>query len=435
MPNLFISGRRIAIAWLLLALLSQTVINSIVNIAPFEKVLFVMLFLFSSTLLLFKQRMKTYDFYLSALISCFIGIISSINYPERLHLALLQSLFTYSFFLYLFMFNMIRMKNKDINFVILTVLYFSAFTAFIGVLEFSFPSIIGPALRLLQNENVTLALSRGEWNGITSVFWHPGSFAWFCGVGFVISLSLYIKQKKKLYAFFSILIFIALILTLRRKTIIAVICTSVVIFWVSSKKPTQFFKKLLLPVILISVVISINVEKFEFLISDTFERYLVNSNEYGGPRVQLTRTSFEIANNNFPLGAGLGNFGSYISSEYYSPVYTEYGINGLFGLSEDDGNYLTDTFWPMLIGEVGYLGTMLYFISIVLVGRCVFNHRHRLEPADGVYLIALGLFFMTFIESISTPTFSNLLNNIYLAFFVSILINSARDNKIENTES
>ncbi len=81
------------------------------------------------------------------------------------------------------------------------------------------------------------------------------------------------------------------------------------------------------------------------------------------PRVALYAGSVAIARDELPLGAGIGRFGSHMSRESYSPLYEAYGLHRTHGLRERNPRAVTDTFWPMILGETGLLG---------LVGALVF---------------------------------------------------------------
>ena len=72
-------------------------------------------------------------------------------------------------------------------------------------------------------------------------------------------------------------------------------------------------------------------------------------------RILMYTTSAEIARDYFPLGAGLGRFASAGSRLEYSPIYARYGLDEVFGLRPSDAQFITDTFWPRILGETGDL--------------------------------------------------------------------------------
>jgi hypothetical protein len=87
------------------------------------------------------------------------------------------------------------------------------------------------------------------------------------------------------------------------------------------------------------------------------------------PRVALYVGSVAIGRDHFPLGAGLGRYGSHMSRVEYSPLYGQYGLDQVPGLQPADGSAVTDTFWPMLLGETGVVGMIAFaaFIAVLLV--------------------------------------------------------------------
>ena len=62
--------------------------------------------------------------------------------------------------------------------------------------------------------------------------------------------------------------------------------------------------------------------------------YFFSSLQNESARYQLTIKSIEIAADHFPLGSGFGTFASYISAEWYSPIYEMYGLSHVWGLEQ-----------------------------------------------------------------------------------------------------
>ena len=124
-------------------------------------------------------------------------------------------------------------------------------------------------------------------------------------------------------------------------------------------------------------------------------------------RVALYIASIAIARDHFPLGAGLGRYGSQMSREDYSPEYRKYGLDNVAGLQPTDDSALTDTFWPMLLGETGALGLIAFgvFLAIVLVelwqGAGGANSLRQRAFALG----ALMLFVESLVGSSSSATY------------------------------
>ena len=105
------------------------------------------------------------------------------------------------------------------------------------------------------------------------------------------------------------------------------------------------------------------------VVAVTYHDYLGN----GAPeaRTVLTEDSFKVAGGYFPGGAGFGRFGSAVAAENYSPEYVARGYPTVWGLgrTEEDGRFLTDTEWPAIIGEAGFLGALAFAVGLAGIYR------------------------------------------------------------------
>ena len=102
------------------------------------------------------------------------------------------------------------------------------------------------------------------------------------------------------------------------------------------------------------------------LLLGTFQiqTYLMNVN---APRYLFFYYGGKTANTYFPLGSGFATFGSDQAARNYSRLYYQYGFNSLFGMNTKDGSFLSDTFWPMAIGQFGWIGSILYILIYVRI--------------------------------------------------------------------
>lgn len=82
-------------------------------------------------------------------------------------------------------------------------------------------------------------------------------------------------------------------------------------------------------------------------------------------RKVLTEYAIRIANDFFPLGAGFGTYGSFQSGEHYSKLYYLYKMNHVWGLTPNGHWFISDTFWPMIIGQFGWFGMVAYVLVLV----------------------------------------------------------------------
>jgi hypothetical protein len=125
-------------------------------------------------------------------------------------------------------------------------------------------------------------------------------------------------------------------------------------------------------------------------------------------RTALTTGAFDVAGDYFPLGAGLGRYGSYLAGQQYSPEYRARGFDQIFGLRPEPpfNGYLTDTFWPAVLGEAGWLGVVAYVLAVAAVFRQVGRLAVRGSgPARTVGLMALLVWAAAVVLSLGNPLF------------------------------
>lgn len=125
------------------------------------------------------------------------------------------------------------------------------------------------------------------------------------------------------------------------------------------------------------------------------------------PRNALYLGSLAIARDNLPLGAGFGRFGSHMSREVYSPVYAQYALDGVYGLTEANPIAVTDTFWPMILGETGVIGLTGMLAFVTLLTRALWRRAVRAtEPMSAAFALgALMMFADAIVRSATSAVF------------------------------
>ena len=119
-------------------------------------------------------------------------------------------------------------------------------------------------------------------------------------------------------------------------------------------------------------------------------------------RSALTMTSFKIANDHFPFGSGFAAFGSYQSGINYSPIYHKYGIDHIWGMTRKEIYFISDNFWPMIIGQFGYIG-LLFFVLFILSLISLINRLKAISYS--YYYSALSCIVYLLISSTSESSF------------------------------
>lgn len=121
-------------------------------------------------------------------------------------------------------------------------------------------------------------------------------------------------------------------------------------------------------------------------------------------RRSLYQGSFAIAAQYFPFGSGFATYGSNITEDprYYSLLYYRYGLSNVWGLSPSYPYFISDTFWPILIGQFGLIGLVIYAISIYLFYR---SSVSRALKANLAIYPALLIFVYLIVSSVSSSAF------------------------------
>ena len=99
-------------------------------------------------------------------------------------------------------------------------------------------------------------------------------------------------------------------------------------------------------------------EKFNFYYVEGLQE---SQNGSGLARPISYLTAIKILNDYCPFGSGLGSFSVEAARTFYSPLYYEYQIDHVWGLSPDNPAFLADAFYPSL-AEMGFVGILLFII-------------------------------------------------------------------------
>lgn len=104
-----------------------------------------------------------------------------------------------------------------------------------------------------------------------------------------------------------------------------------------------------------------------------YDQFLLYYGNHETGRALLTSVSLVIANERFPFGAGFATFASSMSNSYYSPLYYKYNLNNVWGLGGGGNyNYISDTFWPIVFGEFGWIGVIIVVLIFAeLLKKCL----------------------------------------------------------------
>lgn len=155
------------------------------------------------------------------------------------------------------------------------------------------------------------------------------------------------------------------------------------------------------------------------------ETYLLNED---APRHIFFEYAFKTANHYFPLGSGFGTYGSDQAARNYSKLYYQYGFDELNGMNPDNPAFLSDTFWPMAIGQFGWIGSIIYLVVFVRIFMTFSNKKFTNQRKAFIY----AAYLQYIIHAIGSAILSS---SAGLIGFMAIAIFTISDDQTEKRKS
>ena len=221
----------------------------------------------------------------------------------------------------------------------------------------------------LISQVVNIGMTGSERYGLKEFkFFFPMSFQ-FLAVAMVAIAVISNKQSRKNYRYY-ICMCIALILATKSSPLLFSVFFLILLVYLKKREELKTSTLVILGVLV--------------LILGTFQiqTYLLNEN---APRYLFFYYGGKTANTYFPFGAGFSTFGSDQAARNYSELYFRYGFNGLFGMNQKDGSFLSDTFWAMALGQFGWIGFILYVIVYIRIFNSIKKVKLNLEQRAFCY--------------------------------------------------
>lgn len=157
---------------------------------------------------------------------------------------------------------------------------------------------------------------------------------------------------------------------------------------------------------------------------DQFEYYfLENANR---ARTLLLTSSMTVANKHI-FGAGFASYGTGATINSYSELYYDLGFYRIWGLSPSYSSFLSDNYWPSIIGQYGYIGLFVNILLIVATFRLLKRH---ISNKGGQFLLIYFVVVMVF-SSLVTSSFYSSFERL-LALTVSLLM--VKQNEISDSK-
>ncbi len=223
----------------------------------------------------------------------------------------------------------------------------------------------------------------------SGIFWFTGTLASFSAM--ILGILLLEKQKN----FFLIIIsFSLLILTFSRQEIFAFI-VSLILTKNFFQKNISFGIKILNVICFLCLILISLIYSFKYLVPEWHILNLTDIYFATAPRVILYLKSFILVRKFFPFGSGLGSYGSAMSVLFNSKIYHSLDFDQ-YGWYINGASVLTDTYWPMILGETGIIGTLLSLISYIILLKFFYKLRKCFyELAIRGFFVILYLLFVS----------------------------------------
>lgn len=333
------------------------------------------------TLKNYKIKKFELDIFLGIIVLIFIGFIGTMIYQYQ---SKFSAIFTDIFNLFKFFVCILGLnrffKNKNVNFlkiqlkfqkpIIILTFIFMLVNFFVGIDEMTYEIRYG--LRAFQ----FIYGHAGALNVITTF-----------QICFILYDLIKNKNSKKNILYF-LLCEIILISTLRSRAFVFAAVAFILYFYFVRENSVRKNSKVY---IILGLIVVLLITKAQI------DTYFNSQNRT--PRSDLLNGSIVLMKECFPIGSGFATYGSYAASKYYSQLYYRFGFNNYFGMSDSDSQFLTDNFWPIIVGEFGVIGIFIYVYILYKLFKFLWNFCNKNEKKAIFFLILFTMLFNSTVSS------------------------------------
>lgn len=245
------------------------------------------------------------------------------------------------------------------------------------------------------------------------VFWFTGLLAFFSSIaaGFFL-IKIWKFGSDRSYYFYLALSILLLISTLSRGEIISFIVAAAgtYLFFISSQKLRHINVVFIIAMFTSLIFTNIDMIKISLVEIGFIE---TGAGLTSSPRAQMMTSAISEANENFPLGSGLGTLGGQAAVVYDSDLFYKHGFQHLWYFHH--GLFLTDTYWPKVFAETGWLGMVFLLLAYMYYPIKYLGQSNQLCFAGTYSFFAMTVLL---INSFSAPAY----NSVDLILMVLFLI-------------
>ncbi|MGM0877131.1 MAG: hypothetical protein ACQEWV_20905 [Bacillota bacterium] len=350
----------------------------------------------------FNNKRFKFDFtFIAFIIIVLLGLVSSITHSVPFGITLQGLFLMLKGIVIFFIFRSVPFSEEDLNRYIKIVKVIAVIIVIFAGIDLLFYM---PFRNLLHTNNFIDV--RAGIVSVQSLFIHPGVYGWFMAMVGLYCLAKYTVKDDRKFGVYTILFFLAAMLSFRFKVVITLMTTYLFSFLKLGYK--KMLGRIFWVILFTTLGYYLIGDEIIELANLTVDRY-IEASYLDSARKALYIVGYQIAMNEFPFGVGFGRYGGFIARTNYSPVYYEYGLDRVYGLRPDDPKWATDTYWPHIIGEIGLLGGIV--LLAVFVYFCVYLLRaYKVESNISrkvFYLFAVLIIIQGIIESTGEQIFNS----------------------------
>lgn len=130
------------------------------------------------------------------------------------------------------------------------------------------------------------------------------------------------------------------------------VCFIAFVFFVKKQLNFKSPKTVFFAVVLVVTVLVVTWTRFDAY-------YVTGLDNEAMARPMSYKTSLQILWDYFPLGPGMGSFACNGAWKFYSPLYYEYNLTSIWGLSPEGGVFICDAYYPTL-AQFGVVGVFFF---------------------------------------------------------------------------
>lgn len=130
------------------------------------------------------------------------------------------------------------------------------------------------------------------------------------------------------------------------------VCFIAFVFFVKKQLNFKSPKTVFFAVVLVVAVLVVSWIRFDAY-------YVTGLDNEAMARPMSYKTSLQILWDYFPLGPGMGSFACNGAWKFYSPLYFEYNLTNIWGLSPEMGFFICDAYYPTL-AQFGIVGVFFF---------------------------------------------------------------------------